>query len=113
MFAQPNNGARNSGRSAEAQREQAYQRAEDINAQLNTMDDNIRGLVNSLNDQRSQEESDEPKDRMSEIEDVLNTHLSALLEIEQRSSLLESKLNETQRLLQQQKQALPSLRGQF
>jgi len=86
-------------RPAEEQREQAYHHAENINAQLNTMDDTLSSLVNTLNSQRGAEEQDE----LAEITDVLNLHLESLQQINMKSNLLETRISETEQLLNQQK----------
>ena len=86
-------------RPAEEQREQAYHHAENINAQLNTMDDTLSSLVNTLNSQRGTEEQDE----LAEITDVLNLHLESLQQINMKSNLLETRISETEQLLYQQK----------
>jgi len=87
---------------AEEQRENAYEMAESINAQLNMMDSTLRNLISTLN---SQQQCDEEDSEISKITSVLNIHYETLNQICQRSAVLETKLIESEQILDQQKRA--------
>jgi len=87
---------------AEEQRENAYEMAENINAQLNMMDVTLNNLISTLNSQQQFEEEDS---EIAKITEVLNIHYETLNQICQKSTALETKLNETEQTLDQQKRA--------
>lgn len=76
--------------SADEERSNAYQLAEDVTRQLDQMSGTLKDMINKLN--TSYESSVDPNNKITQIVQILNVHLGALHWIDQQTSELQQNI---------------------
>jgi nuclear pore complex protein Nup62 len=104
---------------ADEERESCYQLAQNVDAQLGTMHDTLKELIDKINEAQrpsharnpgehdddaaaltaAYDDEDELDDPVSDIISILNGHLEALLEIDHDSNILQAKIHDSQQQL--------------
>jgi len=78
------------------ERQRTYQKAEQLDAQLQRMSEDLKEIIEHINAQnRSQEDSSDP---VVQIERVLNAHMDSLQWVDQSMAQVQKKLEEVSRL---------------
>ncbi|KAI9341053.1 Nsp1-like C-terminal region-domain-containing protein [Pilaira anomala] len=96
---------------ADIQREKAYGMAEDLNSQLDNVNRNLNVMVEEINKMGgSKQISNDDDDVVGQIVQILNSHLSSLQWIDNKSMELENKIQEVSKLQGEAVREHPSLR---
>lgn len=86
---------------ADLEREHTYHLAENVNAQLKRMSQDIKEIIEHLNSANAAVVENKP---VFQISKILNAHMDALTWIQQNSALLQRKIEEVERSFQQHDQ---------
>jgi nuclear pore complex protein Nup62 len=82
----------------DVERERAYQLAERLNEQLDTMGKNLTGMIEEINKSSTTLNRTKEDDPLSHIVRILNAHLSSLQWIDANTAQLQDKINEVKAL---------------
>lgn len=85
---------------ADLEREHTYHLAENVNAQLRCMSQDIKDIIQQLNAANAAVAQDKP---LNQVSKVLNAHMDALSWVQHNSGLLQKQLQELERACQQQR----------
>uniref|UniRef100_V5HDV3 Putative negative regulation of epidermal growth factor receptor signaling pathway n=2 Tax=Ixodes ricinus TaxID=34613 RepID=V5HDV3_IXORI len=83
---------------ADLEREHTYHLAENVNAQLRCMSQDIKDIIQQLNAANAAVAQDKP---LNQVSKVLNAHMDALSWVQHNSGLLQKQLQELERACQQ------------
>ena len=93
------------------ERQKTYQKAEQLDAQLQRMSEDLKEIIEHINAQnRSQEDSNDP---VLQIERVLNAHMDSLQWVDQSMAQVQKKLEEVTRLQEIRKKENERTSGLF
>jgi len=87
---------------ADIEREKTYKLAENIDAQLKRMMQDLREIIDHINNSNLQQ-SKAGEDPMVQIAKILNSHMDSLQWVDQNANLLQRKVDEVGRLVEARK----------
>jgi nuclear pore complex protein Nup62 len=82
-------------------RQMMYQTADDINKQLDSMTGSLKDMITKLN--VSFEKSIDPENKVNQIVQILNSHLTTLQWVDQKCSTLQNEISSTSEAMKYQK----------
>ena len=85
---------------SDKERQKMYETANDINIQLDLMTGTLKDLISKLN--VSFEKSIDPENKVNQIVQILNSHLTTLQWIDQKSLVLQNEINSAAETLKHQ-----------